>query len=60
MKPEEACCEDWKELVPIINGYIHLAKIHGQGDWKNRKAFVYCPWCGKKREEPTNKGVNNG
>ncbi len=42
-------CEDWKAAMPQIEMAQSMAWIHG--DRYTAKQFIYCPWCGKKREE---------
>lgn len=43
-------CEDWKDLIPIMNGYFFHAMDHGFKDWTH-KCFQFCPWCGTSLEE---------
>lgn len=50
-KPLRGCsCEDWEEFAPKLDGAITMAYVHGT--WDNVfKAFIFCPWCGKKLED---------
>ena len=44
-------CEGWEVFVPIINGYIMLAKNrYATSQYPKQGEFKFCPWCGKKRE----------
>lgn len=41
-------CKSWEESMPQIVGAQILEHAHG-GNYTGKK-FIYCPWCGKKRE----------
>lgn len=49
---EEECCEDWKPNLDKINGFILTAAARsGNFNIYTGKPFVFCPWCGQKRQE---------
>lgn len=52
MQLKHCDCEGWKTNLPKINGYIEMGRIHGMGDYTGQQ-FIYCPWCGKKRQPVT-------
>lgn len=41
-------CDGWKNGMRQINGAIVLAYAHGSVYTGGK--FLFCPWCGKKRE----------
>jgi hypothetical protein len=44
-------CEKWKTYIPIINGYIMQAAIrYWLSKYPKDGEFLYCPWCGERRE----------
>lgn len=42
-------CVEYQEGMPQIIGAQCLANNHGMK--YTGRIFLYCPWCGKKREE---------
>ena len=45
-------CEEWKKYLPILNSHTMMSAIRGatHTPYPNEGIFIYCPWCGKKRE----------
>ncbi len=43
-------CIDWDESMPQIEGAQLMYALHSYGGEYTGKQFIYCPWCGKKRE----------
>lgn len=48
----ECDCEQWKNGITQIDGFIDFASMHGM-EYKGA-GFKFCPWCGKKLEWPAN------
>lgn len=47
-KLKPCTCKAWEKSMPQIEGAQMLELVHG-GRYTG-KQFIYCPWCGKKRE----------
>jgi len=48
-KLKPCTCKDWKVAVPQIQT-AQLVNDNHHGKPYTGKQFIYCPWCGKKRE----------
>ena len=46
-------CEKWKIYLPILNSHTIISSVRSSTHIPYPKdgVFLYCPWCGKKREE---------
>jgi len=55
MKLSDCKCEKWQAYMPQIVGAQMLSWNHGS-EYKG-EPFLYCPWCGARREEIVEKAV---
>ncbi len=44
-------CKDWVPNINYISGAMQRT-IHHASIYKTTAQFEYCPWCGKKLEDP--------
>lgn len=57
--PELECCADWRPQMDVLNGYIvtHSLRVgHDTYPERGGKTFLFCPWCGVKRNERSVQG----
>lgn len=45
------CCDDWEPGIKALDEPIVLQAIRSGVDFYKGKPFLFCPWCGKKREK---------
>lgn len=45
-------CEPWQKYIKLLDSYIQISSIRGatHAHYPKEGVFIYCPWCGKKRE----------